>query len=147
MTHILVVEDNPDDADLTVAALSRHPGVEIAVAEDGVDALDYLACAGRFAGRPPTLPDVVLLDLKLPRMNGFDVLRSMRSNPLTKHVPVVVLTSSLEQEDLLEAYGLGANSYVRKPVNFDEFQRVAERLGAYWLDLNEVPGVRRGAAR
>jgi two-component system response regulator len=138
--HLLLVEDNPDDADLSVAALKQHIGdVDIAVVEDGVEALEYLTCTGHYEGRPQTLPQVVLLDLKLPRMDGHEVLQNIRSHPRLKHLPVVILTSSLEEEDLANSYERGANSYVRKPVDFDDFSTVAERLGEYWLELNRPP--------
>lgn len=142
--RLLLVEDNPDDAVLSVAALKQHAGdVEITVVEDGVEALEYLTSTGKYQGRPPVLPHVVLLDLKLPRMDGHEVLRSIRADPKMRHLPVVILTSSLEDQDLAESYENGANSYVRKPVDFDDFARVAERLGEYWLDLNRVaPGIR-----
>lgn len=137
--RILLVEDNPDDAELTTAALHEHAGdVEIAVAEDGVEALEYLRSEGRFADRPGALPDVVLLDLKLPRLDGLEVLRQIRSDLRTRRLPVVILTSSTEEQDLARSYDGGANSYVRKPVDFDEFARVAERLGVYWLELNRT---------
>lgn len=137
---LLLVEDNPDDADLSVAALKRHIGdVEISVVEDGVEALEFLTCTGAHGGRPRTLPQVVLLDLKLPRLDGHQVLRSIRADARLKHLPVVILTSSLEEVDLTQSYALGANSYVRKPVDFDDFSRVAQRLGEYWLELNRPP--------
>lgn len=138
--QLLLVEDNPDDADLSVAALKQHiADVDITVVEDGVEALEFLTCTGQYESRAPTLPDVVLLDLKLPRLDGHEVLKSIRSNPRMKHLPVVILTSSLEEQDLSNSYELGANSYVRKPVDFDDFARVAERLGQYWLELNRAP--------
>jgi len=143
--HILLVEDNPDDADLSVTALKEHArDVEVTVVEDGVEALEYLTCTGQHEGRPATLPDVVLLDLKLPKMDGHEVLKAVRAHPRTKHLPVVILTSSVEEQDLTSSYELGVNSYVQKPVNFDDFSRVAERLGEYWLGLNHVaPSIRR----
>jgi len=136
---ILLVEDNPDDEDLTVRSL-RKSGVanEIAVARDGSEAVDFLFCEGKHAGRSPeTMPAVVLLDLKLPKMSGIDVLKRMRADPRTQYIPVVVLTSSSEDEDMVRSYESGANSYVRKPVNFDAFVQAVSQLGLYWMLLNE----------
>lgn len=136
---ILLVEDNPDDEALTIHALkSLDPAREIAVARDGREALDYLLGGDSTAGARPQ-PAVVLLDLKLPFINGLEVLQRLRSEKRTRHLPVVILTSSREQQDLLESYARGANSYVRKPVNFDEFMEAAGQLGSYWLGLNELP--------
>lgn len=139
---ILLVEDNPDDEALAMRAFLRA-GVrnEVIVVRDGVEALEYLHGLGRHAdkkGKP--LPAVVLLDLKLPRMNGLDVLRDIRKHERTRLLPVVILTSSKEDRDLVEGYGLGANSYVRKPVDFNEFAEAVSKLGIYWLLLNETPG-------
>lgn len=138
---ILLVEDNPDDVALTLRAFKRSTiGAEIVVACDGVEALDFLAGRGRFAGRDTReQPAVILLDLKLPRLSGLEVLRRLRADPNTALQPVVVLTSSNEDEDMVRSYQLGANGYVRKPVNFDEFIEAARRLGLYWLELNEAP--------
>ena len=137
--HILLVEDNPDDADLSVAVLKHHFGeVEVATAADGVEAMEYLMASGAQAGSRDSLPNFVLLDLKLPRMDGHDVLRAIRADPRLMHLPVVILTSSIEDHDIRNSYALGANSYVRKPVDFDDFSRLAERLGRYWLELNRV---------
>lgn len=138
---ILLVEDNPDDEALTLRALAKNNVAnEVVVARDGVEALDYLFATGAHAGRDRSVrPQVVLLDLKLPRVDGLEVLRRMRAEPATRLVPVVVLTSSKEDRDLVESYRLGANSYVRKPVNFVEFVEAARQLGLYWLVLNEVP--------
>ena len=138
---ILLVEDNPDDRLLTVRALTRHNIANTIVeARDGEEALDYLLGTGTHAGRDPAdQPQVVLLDLKLPKVDGLEVLKRMRANPATRRTPVVVLTSSNEQRDLIASYDLGANSYVRKPVDFEEFIEAARQLGMYWLLLNEVP--------
>lgn len=137
---ILLVEDDPDEAELAREAL-RALGIphELVVAEDGDEALDYLFRSGPQAGRRPGSPDVVLLDLKLPGLGGIDVLRRIRAHGPTAHVPVVVLTSSLEAPDLRASYASGANSYVQKPVDFEEFLRAVRQLGAYWLGLNEPP--------
>lgn len=140
---ILLVEDNPDDVDLTLRAFKRHGlANEIIVAGDGAEALDRLfgTRAGQGAGEL-LRPEVVLLDLKLPKMDGLDVLRRMRSDERTRCIPVVVLTSSNEQRDIVSSYELGANSFVRKPVDFAEFLEAARQLGVYWLALNEPPPV------
>ncbi len=141
---IMLVEDNPDDEALTVRALKKHNIVkEVFVARDGVEALDYLFCEGAHAGRETEdFPQVVLLDLKLPRLDGLGVLRRIRADARTKLLPVVILTSSNEEQDRVQGYGLGANSYVRKPVNFDQFVEAAKQLGLYWLVLNEPPPLR-----
>jgi two-component system response regulator len=132
--EILLVEDNPDDEELTLRAL-RKSGIRhsVAVARDGPQALDFLF------GAAPLSPRGVLLDLKLPKLSGLEVLRKIRSEARTRLLPVVVLTSSVEERDLAESYGLGANSYVRKPVEFDAFVEVIRTLGNYWLKLNERP--------
>lgn len=142
---ILLVEDNPGDEALTLRALKKGNVLNpIVVAHDGVDALDYLFARGRHAQRSPTaLPQVILLDLKLPKMDGLEVLKTLRANPLTRLIPVVVLTSSVEESDLIESYGLGANSYVRKPVDFDRFIEAVRHLGLYWLVLNETAPLAR----
>ncbi|MHB1244850.1 MAG: response regulator [Sulfuriferula sp.] len=138
---ILLVEDNPDDEALTIHALkSNKIGNVVIVARNGVEALDYLFGTGAYEGRElQLLPAVVLLDLKLPKIDGLEVLRRIRSETRTQLLPVVILTSSTEDEDRLKGYALGANSYVRKPVDFDEFVRAAGQLGLYWLLLNESP--------
>lgn len=138
---ILLVEDNPDDAELTLLALkSNNISNEVVVARDGVEALDYVFGTGKFAGRNPAkVPAVTLLDLKLPKLNGLEVLKRLRADDRTKLMPIVVLTSSKEDQDLIASYQLGCNSYVRKPVNFDEFLGAAKQLGLYWLLLNERP--------
>jgi CheY-like chemotaxis protein len=142
---ILLVEDNPDDEALTLRALQKNNiKNEVVVAHDGVEALDYLFGTGNYAGRDTTLiPQVVLLDLKLPKVDGLEVLRQLRADERTKLLPVVILTSSVEQQDLLRGYDLGANSYVRKPVDFNEFIEAIRQLGLYWLILNERPPARR----
>ena len=138
---ILLVEDNPDDELLTMRAL-RKTGVrnEVVVARDGVEALDYLFASGPHSGRDPSvMPQLVLLDLKLPRVGGLEVLKRLRSDERTRRLPVVILSSSREQRDMLDGYGFGANSYVRKPVNFEQFVMAVELLRRYWLVLNEDP--------
>jgi CheY-like chemotaxis protein len=136
---ILLVEDNPDDVELTVIAFKKnHIANEIVVARDGAEALDYLYGTGIHAGRDLNImPTVILLDLKLPKIDGMEVLKRLRENERTKRIPVVVLTSSKEQQDIVESYNLGANSYVRKPVDFTTFMEAAKQLGLYWLVLNE----------
>ena len=138
---ILLAEDNPDDVTLTLRALKKSNILnEVIVAEDGVEALDYLFGTGKFAGRDTGLmPQVVLLDLKMPRMDGLEVLQRMRADERTKLLPVVVLTTSSEDKDRIESYKLGANSYVRKPVDFNQFADAVRQLGLYWLVLNEGP--------
>jgi two-component system response regulator len=138
---ILLVEDRPDDVELTLRAFARsNVANEIVVAWDGEEALDYLFAMGTHAGRDPNLmPSVVLLDLKLPKVDGLDVLRRMRNDERTRRLPVVVLTSSNEEQDVVRSYDLGANSFVRKPVDFAEFIEAARQLGLYWLLLNEPP--------
>ena len=133
---ILLVEDNPNDELLMRRALAKN-GVagEVVVARDGVEALDYLFSSGR----PDAMPRLILLDLKLPRLNGFEVLQRVRGDERTRLLPVVILTSSRERRDVLEGYGLGANSYVRKPVDFEQFLEVVGQLKLYWLGLNESP--------
>jgi CheY-like chemotaxis protein len=142
---ILLVEDNPDDEALTLRAFRKNNVTnEVVVARDGAEALDYLFGTGTYAHRDVTqLPQIVILDLKLPKIDGLEVLRRMRAAPQTKLLPVVILTSSNEERDLLEGYGLGANSYVRKPVDFAEFVDAVRQLGLYWLLLNEQPPVWR----
>jgi two-component system response regulator len=136
---ILLVEDNPDDEELTVVALKKsHIANEVVVARDGEEALDYLFATGPHEGST-FIPAVILLDLKLPKIDGLEVLRRLRAHERTRHIPVVILTSSKEQEDVVEGYSLGANSYVRKPVDFDQFLEASRQLGLYWLVLNEPP--------
>lgn len=138
---ILLVEDNSDDEVLAVKALKKSNLMNgVVVAHDGVEALDYLFGVGTYAGRDLAVqPGVILLDLKLPRLDGLEVLRRLRSDERTRRLPVVVLTSSKEQQDLLQSYGLGANSYIRKPVDFNQFTEAMRQLGLYWLVLNEPP--------
>jgi two-component system, response regulator len=138
---ILLVEDNPDDAALTLRALKKNQVVnDITVVTDGVQALEFLFCEGSFSARDRAeLPQVVLLDLKLPKLDGLGVLQRLRADERTKLLPVVILTSSNEERDRVQGYGLGANSYVRKPVDFDAFVAAAAQLGLYWLVLNEPP--------
>lgn len=141
MHEILLVEDNPDDIDLTLRAFQKsNVANEVVVVHDGVEALDYLFATGSHAGRDAdVLPQVVLLDLKLPRLDGLQVLERVRNHPKTKLLPIVILTSSTEQRDLVKGYSLGANSYVRKPVDFQEFVEAVHQLGLYWLLLNQPP--------
>ena len=138
---ILLVEDNADDEALTLRALKKnHIGHKVFVARDGAEALDFLFCKGNYADRDPNeMPHVILLDLKLPKVDGLEVLRRMRANERTEGLPVVILTSSNEEQDLVDGYKLGANSYVRKPVDFNEFLEAARQLGLYWLELNQLP--------
>lgn len=138
---ILLVEDNPDDVELTLRALKKNNILnEVVVARDGAEALDYLFGAGAYAGRDMGLmPAVILLDLKLPRVDGLEVLERIRSEERTKLLPVVILTSSKEEKDLISGYKLGANSYIRKPVDFNQFIEAVRQLGLYWLILNESP--------
>ena len=138
---ILLVEDNPSDVKLTRRALEQNQIVnKVIVAEDGREALDYLSGAGQYASRDVRdFPAVVLLDLKLPKIDGLEVLKEIRSNELTRLIPVVILTSSDQEEDLIASYKLGANSYIRKPVDFNQFAEAVRNLGMYWLLLNEAP--------
>ncbi|SKA92233.1 Response regulator receiver domain-containing protein [Prosthecobacter debontii] len=141
---ILLVEDNPDDEELTLMALAKNNILnEVVVARDGVEALEYLFGDGpeSFAQRH-VVPAIILLDLKLPRVDGLEVLKRIRSEEQTRMLPVVVLTSSREERDLLESYSLGCNSYVRKPVDFAQFVEATRQLGLYWLLLNESPPVK-----
>jgi CheY-like chemotaxis protein len=140
---ILLVEDNPDDEALAIRALKRnHISNEIVVAHDGVEALDYLFGTGVYTGRDISIkPTVVLLDLKLPRIDGIEVLRRLREDDRTKLLPVVVLTTSSEEQDMLDSYSLGCNSYIRKPVDFIEFTEAVRQLGMYWLLMNEPPPI------
>jgi two-component system, response regulator len=138
---ILLVEDNPNDVELTLRAFERSSvGNEIVVARDGEQAIDYLFSTGRHADRAPALmPEVVLLDMRLPKIDCLGVLRRMRADERTRRLPVVILTSSKEEKDVRTSYDLGANSFVRKPVDFSEFVTAARHLGIYWLVMNEPP--------
>ena len=138
---ILLVEDNPDDEALTLRALKKNNIMnEVIVAHDGVEALDYLFGKGVYADRDMSvMPNLILLDLKLPKMDGLEVLRHLRTDERTKILPVVILTSSKEEQDLINGYSLGANSYVRKPVDFSQFSEAVRQLGLYWFVLNESP--------
>ena len=138
---ILLVEDNPDDEVLTIRALKQHNVVnDVAVARNGADALDYLFARGKHEDRDPAaLPALVLLDLKLPKIDGIEVLRRMKADERTRRLPVVILTSSQEDRDLDAAYDLGANSYIRKPVDFEQFSEAVRNIGLYWLVLNRPP--------
>jgi len=138
---ILLVEDNPDDEALTLRALEKNNILnEVVVAHDGVEALDYLFAEGSYSGRDTSvMPELILLDLKLPKVDGLEVLRRIRANKLTKLLPVVILTSSKEERDLIGGYSLGANSYIRKPVDFSQFGKAVSELKLYWLVLNVAP--------
>lgn len=138
---ILLVEDNPDDEALTLRALSKNNiRNEIVVARDGAEALDFLFCQGIYAERDTrVMPQIILLDIKLPKVDGLEVLRRIRADTRTRLLPVVLLTSSKEEQDLIDGYSLGANSYIRKPVDFTQFSEAIRQVGVYWLVLNEPP--------
>ena len=138
---ILVVEDNPDDEEMTLRSLSQAGlANDVQVVRDGVEALDFLFGTGAYAGRDTgRMPTVMLLDLKLPKLNGIDVLNRIRKDERSRNIPVVILTSSSEDEDMVRSYNSGANSYVRKPVDFEQFVEAVRQLGLYWLVLNEKP--------
>ncbi len=138
---ILLVEDNPDDVELTKRGFKKQKfDTEIVVACDGVEALDYLFGENKYAGRDTGIvPDLILLDLKMPKLNGLEVLQRLRSDERTRLIPVVILTTSDEKQDMVNGYNLGANSYIRKPVDSEDFNRALEQLGVYWITLNEPP--------
>lgn len=138
---ILLVEDNPTDAELAIRALRRgNIANTIKLLEDGAEALDFLFCRGAYGDRQPkNQPKVILLDLKLPKVNGLEVLRQIKADPRTQMIPVVVLTSSAEDRDVIESYQLGVNSYIVKPVDFEQFNQVIQQLGFYWLLFNKSP--------
>ena len=140
LVEILIVEDNPNDAELTVRALKENSlANDLFVVEDGEEALDFLFCKGKYASRNPSkFLKVIFLDLKLPRISGLEALREIRSNPLTKYIPVVVVTSSKEDPDIKESYNLGANAYVVKPMEFDNFVDAIQQTGLFWLLVNET---------
>ncbi len=140
---ILLVEDNPDDEELTMMALKESNIMnKVVVAHDGVEAMDYLFGTGQYTGRDAScLPHLVLLDLKLPKLSGLEVLQRLRADPRTQLIPVAVLTSSSEEEDIIASYRMGANSYVRKPVEFHRFADAVQQLGLYWLLINQAPPI------
>jgi two-component system, response regulator len=139
--EVLLVEDNPADAELTLRALQKNGAVKnIQHMWDGAEALDFLFCRGNFSDRDAASPPrIVLLDLKLPKLDGCEVLRQIKQDPRTRSIPVIILTSSKEERDLVESYRLGVNSYIQKPVSFAEFQEVVRQLGLYWLSVNTTP--------
>lgn len=140
LKRILLAEDNEHDVELTLAALAEHNlANEVVVARDGVEALDYLYNRGKFAGHANGFPVVVMLDLKMPKIDGLEVLRVMKSDPYFKQIPVVMITSSREEQDLIRSYQLGVNAYVVKPVGFEQFSEAIQQLGAFWTMLNESP--------
>jgi two-component system response regulator len=140
-TEILIVEDSQDDLDMTLRALRKaNMANHIQVARDGAEALEFIFCEGAHAGRKiENIPKLILLDLKLPKIDGLEVLKRIKGDPRTKMIPVVMLTSSKEQKDVIESYGLGGNSYIVKPVDFESFAATVKNLGMYWLLLNQAP--------
>jgi CheY-like chemotaxis protein len=143
-TDVLLVEDNPNDALLAIRSLKESKlANEIVHLKDGQEAIDYLLQQGSYTGKKVLLPKVILLDLKLPKVNGLEVLKALRANPETKLVPIVILTSSQVESDLIESYKLGANSYIVKPVDFENFSKSIREVGLYWLILNKPPILKR----
>jgi two-component system, response regulator len=141
--NILLVEDNPDDVELTLHALKKNKIANpVKIVRDGQEALDYLYHKGKYESMAYDLPNVILLDLKLPKVDGIEVLQRIKSDRRTKLIPVVVLTSSKEESDLLRSYDLGVNSYIRKPVDFDQFVETVRQIGFYWMLINEQPQVK-----
>ena len=137
---ILLAEDNPKDVELTLEALAEHNlANHVIVVRDGVEAMEYLQCQGKHKLRKPELPAVLLLDIKMPRMDGIEVLRAVRGDPALKLLPVVILTSSREEQDLIKSYELGVNAYVVKPVDFKDFIRAVKEIGVFWAIINELP--------
>ena len=137
---ILLAEDNPKDVELTLEALSEHNLVnQVTVVRDGVDAMEFLRCEGKYKLRKPVLPAVLLLDIKMPHMDGIEVLRTIRGDPNLKLLPVVILTSSREEQDLIRSYELGVNAYVVKPVDFKDFLQAVKEIGIFWAVINEIP--------
>jgi two-component system, response regulator len=150
--EILLVDDSPEDVELTIRALRRHKiANDIEVVEDGAEALDFLFCRGAYKGRKfPHPPKLILLDLKLPKVNGLEVLRAMRADERTKTIPVVILTSSKEQRDLITGYNLGVNAFVQKPVDFEQFGEAIRQIGMFWMLVNQAPppgAIMRGQAQ
>ena len=148
LVEILLVEDKPSDAELTIHALRKHNlANHIGIVHDGAEALDFVFCTGAYTDRNiADTPRLILLDLKLPKVNGLEVLERIKSDPRTKMIPVVVLTLSREERDIIESYRLGVNSYITKPVDFDQFTEAVRQLGLYWLRLNERPTWDPGSA-
>lgn len=143
--EILWVEDNPNDIELSLLSLKKHNlANRVYVVEDGAEALDYLFCKGNYATRTSTQPKVIFLDLKLPKVSGLDVLKTLRADESTRRIPVVVLTSSQEERDVVQSYDLGVNSYVVKPIDFSSFATVIAELGFYWLVVNNIPSAQSG---
>ncbi|MDP3148536.1 MAG: response regulator [Ignavibacteria bacterium] len=139
---ILLAEDNPKDVELTLEALSEHNlANQVAVVRDGVEAMEFLRCEGKYKLRKPGIPAVLLLDIKMPRMDGIEVLRTVRGDPSLKTLPVVILTSSREEQDLIKSYELGVNAYVVKPVDFKDFIQAVKEIGVFWAVINEAPPV------
>lgn len=140
--EILFIEDNPHEAELAIRSLKKHsPSCKLKHLDDGEEALDFIFSRGKFAGREPSvIPRLIILDLKIPRVDGLEILRKLKADAVKKLIPVVVLTSSQEEKDIYESYKLGVNSYIVKPVNFESFSKAVAKLGMYWLSLNKIPG-------